>query len=240
MFFSLLAEQKMPLYHIKSYKGNVTSMNDETTASSQKNKTLLVLTISLLVLSPLFSQIIDPMIAHHFKIPPLYIYVVFNIICIVTFFLIPGCNPFAWSKTLIGEKKSRPKYRLHMGIAIGLSLVVISLKTMVNHWTNGLDGFSPFVMFSSFDIVFYFLGAFSEEVLYKAGLLRILFNLKIPHIVSMLIVSVIFALQHFVFDPMYIAALIVIQMFFMAIFSLYPSLTLLTLLHFAWNLSIFA
>ncbi len=214
----------------------------DTMNGSQEQRPPLVVTISLLALFVFFAWIINLGLWYRYRISPFYSQTIFNIICLISFLSVPHCNPFIWSKTLIKEKASRPRYKLRKGIAIGLALLIISVKTAGAHYFNYcVEDSQPHVMGNiPLDTLVFLLGAFSEEVLLKAGLLRVFLERKIPRILAMAFVSIVFMLMHFNFSPLHLVIYFFYQMYSLTIFSLYPSMVFVSFFHFAWNMSMFA
>lgn|GEM_PF-6169112 len=207
-----------------------------------ERKRLTILTIFLLALISLFSWIISPLLWSRWSIPPFHSGALFSVVCILLFLFVPDCNPFIWSNVLIEEKKNRPRYKIHRNIAIGLSFLIIFAKAAgayyFNHWPYGPQSYRLNALILT--ILVFLLGAFGEEILFKAGVFRILLEMKVPRFVSMIVVSVIFALIHFIFIPIHFIVLFCFGMFFMIVFSLYPSIVFVALVHFGFNIAMLA
>ena len=203
-----------------------------------ERKRLAILTIFLLALSALFSWVVTPWLWSRLEIPPFYSRIIFNTICVLLFLFVPDCNPFTWSRMLVDEKKRRPRYKLHRNIAVGLSFLVVFLRAAGAYYFNHhVDDWKPEMNNIPYDTLAFLLGAFSEEILCKAGLLRILLELKVPRPLSLAVVCAIFALIHFNFIPLFFAVIFFLGILFLLVFSLYPSIVFVAFLHFACNIS---
>lgn len=223
-------------------RGSCRGVMNMETEYQDGQKRLLILTISLYLLNVFFIWVIDPWILTSCGIYPFYSQVIFNIICLMFFTLTPDCNPYGWAKELLQKKKAKnPKYALGRNIAIALSLLAIAVKAIGAHYFNYLaDDAQPHSMYNfPLDIFVFLLGGFAEEALCKGGMFRALIQLRIPRIVAMILVSALFALMHFNFNPLILAIYFLFQMFFLFVFTLYPSMLFVSFMHAAWNLSMF-
>ena len=143
-------------------------------------------------------------------------------------------NPFAWKN----ESLLKEKHTVIDVVCLAFICVYFLLRITVPFYFIYRENFT-FSYLIVFEIaVVTFVEALGEEILFKAGVYRLLLGLKLNRFVTMLIVSIVFALGHFISSPFVILEFVVIfliQMMLLFLFNRFPSIWLLSFIHFALN-----
>ena len=147
-------------------------------------------------------------------------------------------RPFAWSKREL-ERKRRddPRYLRHKVVAFAIIFAFLGVRLAaglyLNHVMKISEGYAPSETLTTLFIIAQ--SNFYEEILFKGMTYRCLKDLLPIRIVAMLLTGVLFVMIHSPFSPMGWLGCFIVGMLHLAVFNLYPSLTVAVIFHFLCN-----
>lgn len=200
---------------------------------NQKTDTSLLLIIcmhlTLLCLEPLIKTP-NQLITTHF------------LTCVLTILLFMGfSNPFVQSKTEIKSIKENKNFFVRLTIALALSAIILFVRMIIPLCFILEDNLASRLTIPKFLFIIFktFTYAMTEEIVFSYGLDKLFKEKEIPKYISWPIICLSFSLVHFigrdfiVLDFFFIA---VMRLMFLAIYNLYPSITLISSIHFGTNI----
>lgn len=200
---------------------------------NQKTDTPLLLIIcmylTLLCIEPLI-KIQNQFISTHF------------LTCVLTILLFMGfSNPFVQSKTEIKSIKENKNFFVRLTIALALSAIILFVRMIIPLCFILEDNLASRLTITKFLFIMSktFIYAMVEEMVFNYGFRKLFNEIELKKYIAWPIICQSFALVHFigrdfiVLDFFFIA---VMRLMFLAIYNLYPSITLISSIHFGTNI----
>lgn len=200
---------------------------------NQKTDTPLLLIIcmylTLLCIEPLI-KIQNQFISTHF------------LTCVLTIiFFMVFSNPFVQSKTEIKSIKENKNFFVRLAIALALSAIILFVRMIIPLCFILEDNLESRLTIPKFLFIMSktFIYAMVEEMVFNYGFRKLFNEIELKKYIARPIICLSFALVHFigrdfiVLDFFFIA---VMRLMFLAIYNLYPSITLISSIHFGTNI----
>lgn len=162
--------------------------------------------------------------------------------CVLTILLFMGfSNPFEQSTKEIREIQKNGNLAVRLTIALVLSFLLLFVRLAIPLYfiieENLTYNNTNLVLLSL--IIKTYIYAMSEEMIFSYGLGKLFKEIKLPKYISWPIICIIFASAHFIgkkFVALDFIVIAVIRLLFLTIFNLFPSIILISSVHFGTNI----
>ena len=150
-------------------------------------------------------------------------------------------NPFEQSTKEIREIQKNGNLAVRLTIALVLSFLLLFVRLAIPLYfiieENLTYNNTNLVLLSL--IIKTYIYAMSEEMIFSYGLGKLFKEIKLPKYISWPIICIIFASAHFIgkkFVALDFIVIAVIRLLFLTIFNLFPSIILISSVHFGTNI----
>jgi len=162
--------------------------------------------------------------------------------CILTTVLfVAYSNPFVWSSKEIKTRKENKSVTPKLVMSLILSTMILAIRMFIPLFFILEDKLT--LELTTAEIIFItfktFLYAMLEEMIFSYGLGKLFKEIKLPKYISWPIICIIFASAHFIgkeFFALDFIVIAVIRLLFLTIFNLFPSIILISFVHFGTNI----